>query len=159
QRSSRVSRRWPWIALLLAVGIALAAWLLLRDGERQNAPSTAQVERGDIEITVSALGKIAPKTYVDVGAQVSGQLDVVHVEVGERVEQGQLLAEIDPRIFESRVEADRARVESLQAQRAEREASLALAKTTHARNVSVAARGLIARDLVDQSGAQLRQAQ
>src|SRR5690606_22323943 len=80
-------------------------------------------------------------------------------EVGDRVEQGQLLAEIDPRIFESRVEADRARLESLQAQRAEREATLALAKTTHERNVSVAARGLIAKDLVDQSAAQLRQAE
>lgn len=158
---TRTSRfpRLAWIGLLAVIGIAVAAWFLTRGGERNAAPSTVQVERGDIEITVSALGKIAPKTYVDVGAQVSGQLDTVHVEVGDRVEQGQLLAEIDPRIFESRVEADRARVESLQAQRSEREATLALAKTTHERNVSVAARGLIAKDLVDQSAAQLRQAE
>jgi macrolide-specific efflux system membrane fusion protein len=108
---------------------------------------------------VSALGKIGPKTFVDVGAQVSGQLDTVHVEVGDKVEQGQLLAEIDPRIFESRVEGDRARVASLQAQSSERAASLELARTQHARNQSLVQRGLIAKDLVDVSAAALKQAE
>ena len=128
-------------------------------GAKATPPATAVAERGDIAITVSALGKIGPKTYVDVGAQVSGQLDIVHVEVGDVVEQGQLLAEIDPRVYESRVEADRARVESLQAQLAERQATLALAQTTHTRNSSIAARGLIAKDLVDASAATLKQSQ
>lgn len=159
--NSRRRPRWlVWITVAVVAALAVGGYLLFGGGATKQAPpSTAQAERGDITITVSALGKIGPKTYVDVGAQVSGQLDVVHVDVGDRVEQGQLLAEIDPRVYESRVEADRARVESLQAQLAERNASLALAQTTHARNTSIADRGLIARDLVDTSAATLKQAQ
>ncbi|MBB5209617.1 efflux RND transporter periplasmic adaptor subunit [Chiayiivirga flava] len=157
-------RRFPvwlaWASALVIGGLAVGAVVMLGGGGgKARPPSTATAQIGDIAITVSALGKIGPKTYVDVGAQVSGQLDVVHVQIGERVEQGQLLAEIDPRVYESRVEADRARVDSLQAQLAERDAALALARTTHERNTSIAARGLIAKDLVDTSGATLKQAQ
>jgi macrolide-specific efflux system membrane fusion protein len=156
---SRFPRWLPWAAIL-ALALGLGAVLLLGGfRERAPAPTTATVERGDIEISVSALGKIGPKTFVDVGAQVSGQLDVVHVEIGDRVEQGQLLAEIDPRLFESRVEADRARLASLQAQSNERAASLELARSQHRRNQALVERGLIARDLVDTSAAALKQAE
>ena len=157
-------RRFPrwlaWSSAFVALALIAASIAMLGGvGTKTAPPTTAVAERGDIAITVSALGKIGPKTYVDVGAQVSGQLDIVHVDVGDVVEQGQLLAEIDPRVYESRVEADRARVESLQAQLAERQATLALAQTTHTRNSSIAARGLIAKDLVDASAATLKQAQ
>lgn len=145
-------------ALLLAL-IAIAAALVLTGREEEPTYSTAVVERGDIEIVVTALGKIGPKTFVDVGAQASGQLDVVHVEVGDEVAQGELLAEIDPRIVESRVEADRARLASLQAQRRERAASLELAKTQNTRNQSLVGRGLVARDVADTSAATVKQAQ
>ncbi len=146
------------IAIVLVVaGLAWWAFSGKRQPETQVATATAQ--RGDIENTVSALGKIGPKTYVDVGAQLSGQLEKLLVEVGDRVEQGQLLAQIDPRIYESRVEGDRARVDSLTAQLAERDANLELARVTHTRNQALAARGLIARDLLDTSAAQLKQAQ
>lgn len=162
--STNPRRRFPrwlaWCSAFVAAGLIVAAIVMLGGiGAAPATPATAAAERGDIAITVSALGKIGPKTYVDVGAQVSGQLDIVHVEIGDRVEQGQLLAEIDPSVYESRVQADRARVESLQAQLAEREATLALAQTTHTRNSSIAARGLIAKDLVDASAATLKQSQ
>ena len=117
------------------------------------------MQRASIENTVSALGKIGPKTYVDVGAQLSGQLETLSVEVGDRVEQGALLAQIDPRIYESRVAGDRARVDSLTAQLAERNASMELARINHTRNQAMADRNLIARDLLDTSAAQLKQAQ
>jgi macrolide-specific efflux system membrane fusion protein len=156
---SRFPTWLPWAAIVaILVGLG-AVFLLGGFRERPAAPTTVAVERGDLEITVSALGKIGPKTFVDVGAQLSGQLDVVHVEIGDRVEQGQLLAEIDPRIFESRVEADRARVASLQAQNNERAAGLELSRSQHTRNQALVQRGLIARDLVDTSSAALKQAE
>jgi macrolide-specific efflux system membrane fusion protein len=144
--------------LVLAL-IGIAAFLVLRGRDEAPKFNVASVERGDIEIVVTALGKIGPKTFVDVGAQASGQLDVVHVEVGDTVTQGQLLAEIDPRIVESRVEADRARLASLEAQRNERVAALELARTQDKRNQSLVGRGLVARDVADTSAAAVKQAQ
>lgn len=143
-------------ALVLA---ALAWWKLGKAPTREGPAATAIATIASIENTVSALGKIGPKTYVDVGAQLSGQLEKLHVDVGDRVEQNALLAEIDPRIYESQVEGNRARVDSLKAQLAERQANLELARVTHARNESVAERGLIAREVLDTSAAQLKQAQ
>jgi len=156
---SRPRRRLALGSALVLVLIGVAAALVLRGREDAPRLQTATVERGDIEIVVTALGKIGPKTFVDVGAQASGQLDVVHVEVGDSVQQGQLLAEIDPRIVESRVEADRARVASLEAQRRERAAALDLSKTQDTRNQSLVGRGLVARDVADTSAAAVKQAQ
>lgn len=146
------------IAIVLIL-TGLAWWKFGGSRQPETRAATATAQRGDIENTVSALGKIGPKTYVDVGAQLSGQLEKLLVEVGDRVEQGELLAQIDPRIYESRVEGDRARVDSLTAQLAERDANLELAHATHTRNQALAERGLVARDLLDTSAAQLKQAQ
>lgn len=158
--STRRRRLIPTLLTLIVVLIAAVVWWTSRSSaDSAVPPATAVAAIGTIENSVSALGKIGPKTYVDVGAQLSGQLEKLHVEVGDRVEQDTLLAEIDPRIYESQVEGNRARVDSLKAQLAERQATLELARATHARNESVAARGLIAREVLDTSAAQLKQAQ
>ncbi|MCX7556249.1 efflux RND transporter periplasmic adaptor subunit [Xanthomonadaceae bacterium JHOS43] len=150
----------PILAIVLVLALGALAWWKFGSKSQQAAPAaTAVASLGDIEITVSALGKIGPKTYVDVGAQLSGQLEKLHVDVGDRVEQDTLLAEIDPRIYESQVEGNRARVDSLKAQLSERQATLELARATHTRNQSVAERGLIAREVLDTSAAQLKQAE
>ena len=62
-----------------------------------------------IEENVTALGTLQPLQYVDVGTQVTGQLKKLLVHVGDTVKQGQLLAEIDPTVYLSRVDANRER--------------------------------------------------
>jgi len=54
------------------------------------------VTLGDIEENVTAQGKLEPKEFVDVGAQVTGQLQKIYVQIGDNVTAGQLLAQIDP---------------------------------------------------------------
>lgn len=88
---------------------------------------TATVSRGDIEETIGSLGTLEPKDYVDVGTQVSGQLLRLLVDVGEQVEQGQLLAEIDPTVYESRVRNAQATLTNLRAQLKLQEAEQTLA--------------------------------
>ncbi|HEX5796019.1 MAG TPA: efflux RND transporter periplasmic adaptor subunit, partial [Geminicoccaceae bacterium] len=121
------------IPAVLLVG-AVAAWGYLRD-EASADPglATAEVTRGEIEDTVTALGTLQPLQYVDVGVQVSGQLRKIHVAIGDQVRQGDLLAEIDPRIYQARVQADRATLASLEAQRAERQAQRTLAERQYDR--------------------------
>lgn len=86
------------------------------------------VTRGDIEETVTALGKVQPRDYVDVGAQASGQLKRILVQPGDRVKAGQLLAEIDPQIQSAKVDVDEAALQQLAAQLTDGQAELTYAQ-------------------------------
>ena len=113
---------------ILAMG-GYGAWLAWAAPSRDaGAPATALVQRGDLEDTVSATGTLQPRDYVDVGTQVSGQIKKLHVEIGSTVKKGQLLAEIDPTVYLSRVEADQAQLKNLEAQLADRQAQVKLAE-------------------------------
>lgn len=120
------------IALLLtAVVVIVVGFWFLRSGneeESQVQPLIAIAEVGNIENTITAAGSLQPFEFVDVGAQVNGILETLHVEIGDIVEEGQLLAEIDARIQQARVDASRASIEALEAQIEARKASLDLAE-------------------------------
>jgi macrolide-specific efflux system membrane fusion protein len=89
---------------------------------------TAVAQRGNLEDTVTATGTLQPKEYVDVGTQVSGQLKKLLVDLGAQVKAGQLLAEIDPSVYQSKVDGDQAQLLNQKAQLAEKQALLALAE-------------------------------
>ena len=101
-----------------------------RYGAAPDAPryETAVVARSDIEVSVGATGKIEPRAYVDVGAQVSGQLRRLPAGIGARVEAGALVAEIDAEVQSALVEGIEADLARLEAELAEQEAGLAFAE-------------------------------
>lgn len=142
----KTRRTWLIGAAILAIaltGLTLWWWL--------GTSSTAEVlvvtvERGDVEDNVTALGNLQPRDYVDVGAQVSGQLKSLLVEVGASVKAGDLLAEIDPAVLNTKVDAGRAQLRNLTAQRAERQAQLDLARGQHARQKSLKAANATSED-------------
>src|SRR5690554_393836 len=115
------------IAVVLTM--VFAAWWTVA-GSRGQPPalSTVEVTRGDIQLLVSATGVLEPSNYVDVGAQVSGQLETIHVRVGQNVKEGDLLAEIDPTVYTAKVDATRAQLKNQQAQIVDRKAQLRLAE-------------------------------
>ena len=94
-------RSWfrPIALLMLALVLAAGGWWAWQawgaGAKKSDEFIFATVQRGDIEDLVGATGSLQPRDYVDVGAQVSGQLKKLHVEVGTEVKEGQLLAEID----------------------------------------------------------------
>jgi macrolide-specific efflux system membrane fusion protein len=122
------------IALVLGAFAFMGALYFWSSGDPQAAVRTEAVATGNIERTVTSLASIRPKTFVDVGTQVSGQLRKVHVKIGDVVEQGQLLAEIDPTVYQTRVLANRAQIENLKAQLAQTEAQLVLDKAREERS-------------------------
>ena len=133
RRRSRTRGRL--IALLLLLGLAGGGvWYALRPGQAAAPPPSAEVIRGNLEQTITALGKLQPKDYVDVGVQVSGQLKVIHVDYGSEVKKGDLLAEIDPKVYQARVDSDEAELMILEAQLAQSQAQLDLARQQDARN-------------------------
>ena len=101
---------------VVVLGTALAYWLIRPSTEA--APMSVAVARADIQETVSALGVVVPSQYVDVGAQVSGQLLKLHVRLGDTVERGQLVAAIDPTRYAAQVAQDRAVIADLESQMA-----------------------------------------
>ncbi|WP_062226993.1 efflux RND transporter periplasmic adaptor subunit [Aureimonas frigidaquae] len=129
----RRRRAGPRILAALAAFGALAAAIFIGLGERGAAPPSyrfAPVLRADVEDTVAAVGTLAAIRSVDVGAQISGQLKTVHVAVGDTVENGQLLAEMDPAITVYTVDATRAQIANLEAQIVNAQAQLILAGQT-----------------------------
>ncbi len=120
---------WAVIALLLIVGGGYAAWrLVYGQPNLREQYQFATVQRADIQDLVTATGTVQPRDYVDVGAQVSGQLKRLHVEVGSIVKAGDLLAEIDPTVLTATVDARRAGLRNQRATLAERESQYALAQ-------------------------------
>ena len=87
---------------------------------------------------MTAIGTLQPQTYVDVGAQVSGQITRLHVQPGSAVEKGQLLAEIDPSVQQATVDAGRAALAGLRAQLADQKAQHRLAGQQHVRQQQMA---------------------
>jgi macrolide-specific efflux system membrane fusion protein len=148
--------RWAVPALILVAGLAL--WQAGRREAGSERYLTAAVERGDIEDTVSALGALQPFQYVDVGTQVTGQLKRLLVDVGDNVKQGELIAEIDPTLFNARVEEAKANIKLLQAQLAERMAQQRLAAEIHARNRQLFADQAASEEALQQSRAAEEQA-
>ncbi|MVF11836.1 efflux RND transporter periplasmic adaptor subunit [Ketobacter sp. MCCC 1A13808] len=116
------------MAVVIAIG-----WWATSDSEPEHSGATVSVKRGDIEKVVTAQGSIQPRSYVDVGAQVSGQLNHLHVSVGDTVSKGQLLAEIDAAVQQARVDADRAQLDALRAQLSQAKAQWKLARLQYER--------------------------
>jgi macrolide-specific efflux system membrane fusion protein len=159
------SRRWPRRALI-ALGVAalatagwLAASTLRGNGNPAANYQLTTVQRGDIEDVVTATGTLQPREYVDVGAQVSGQLQKIHVKVGSQVQAGDLLAEIDPTVYLSRVDASRAQLRNQRAQLKEREASLALAQIQFRRQTALMAEDATAEENLQTAEASLKSAE
>ena len=130
----------PWTLAAAALALAVVAffvWQMVWGGEKAPEYETAEATRGDIEVTISAAGKIVAKDSVAVGAQVSGQLTELFVEAGDQVEKGDLLARIDATIASTSVEANRAQLRELQASRKQQQATLGLAKSNAERHYAV----------------------
>ncbi|MFZ5549165.1 MAG: efflux RND transporter periplasmic adaptor subunit [Pseudomonadota bacterium] len=97
----------PWWArvllLLVLAGAGYAAWRLVYPAPPPPPPPSGEALLADITQTVQAAGILQPRLKVDVGAQVSGQVQKLHVELGQQVHKGDLLVSLDPELARSDV--------------------------------------------------------
>lgn len=144
-------------AVLAAAIVVLALWWgFFRTVE---TVETVPVRRAHIENAVTALGTLQPLRYVDVGAQVSGQIKRILVRPGDVVADGDPLLEIDPAVQEALVRTNRATLSSLRAQLAEQEARRDLARRQAERQSRMAADGSTRLEDVETAQADLRMAE
>lgn len=87
---------WRGLALAITVVLVTVVACQIVAGRRMAPVTSARVTRGPIEQTIAATGRLEPLRVISVGAETSGQIAKVYVDVGNRVRRGQTLAEIDP---------------------------------------------------------------
>lgn len=105
------------ISAILALSVAGGgAWLLLKPEEETATPSTVAVTRGDVEETVIASGIVEASRIVTVGARVSGLIEDLAVSLGDRVEEGDLIASIEASDQKNDVLAAQAGLDQLNAE-------------------------------------------
>lgn len=134
--------RWfVWIGLIVfaVAGLAfgwqpLMAYLQLRSVPKWRM---AEVVEGDIVAVVNATGTIKPVLQISVGAFVSGPIEKLHVDFNQEVKAGELMAEIDPRIYISNVARDAASLANRQAEVERVQAQLDQAKRDESRATSL----------------------
>lgn len=128
--SKRSAIKWGVIALIV-IALAALAYNFFKPKETTPNYLTATAEIGDIENNVMASGKVKALNTVDVGAQVSGEVKRLYVEVGDEVQQGDLIAQIDQVTQKNNLsneqatlEQSMAAIQSAQAESLSRQASL-----------------------------------
>ena len=119
---------WGLIALgVVLLALAARSWLA---GDTAPQYATAKAERGDLRVTVSATGKLAPTNQVTVGSQISGLVVRVVADVNDRVRAGQPLALIDPEQLDAQIAQNRAQLNASRAAVAQAQATLQEARAT-----------------------------
>ena len=94
-----------FIAAIAALVLILLFFFVLR-GKNKNSEAkfiTAEVQRGDISIMVTATGSLKAVTTVQVGSQVSGTISALYADFNDKVKKGQVLAQLDPTFLKAQV--------------------------------------------------------
>src|SRR5690349_366173 len=149
-----VKNKWFVMAILLATIAALTAFKF----ETGKAPQyyTEKVLQGDIQNTVQATGSITAVTTVQVGSQVSGTIKKLYVDFNSHVTKGQVIAEIDPALFQGTLLQAKADLQdaraNLEAAKANLEKAQAAETQTHldyTRNDELAKAGVVPAQQLD----------
>ncbi len=113
------------MAAVIAIVLITAGWYFLKPKEQPPQFITAEASIGDIENSVLATGVLEATKMVSVGAQVSGQVKKMYVQLGDQVKQGQLIAQIDSVRQENDLKTAEASIKNQMAQLAVKQANLA----------------------------------
>jgi HlyD family secretion protein len=145
--------KWFWIVVGVVVCIAaVVIWRVERaKAQGQVSYVTASVDRARITAKVTASGTLSAIVTVQVGSQVSGRIAALYADWNSQVTKGQLVAKIDPALFQAAVEQARANLTAAQGNLAKAKATAVDAERQYKRNITLAERKLIAQADLDTS--------
>ena len=139
------------IALIIIIVLGVVFLLVFKNKDGKQKYVTEIITRGDIKSTVSATGTVNAVTTVQVGTQVSGTIQKLFVDYNSPVKKGQLLAQIDPAMFEAQAGQARANLLSAKASLEKSQVMLRDTKTTWDRNKILYAKNFISKSDLDTS--------
>ncbi|MFC0229212.1 macrolide transporter subunit MacA [Serratia aquatilis] len=143
---------------LIGIVLLLALAILLYRHFSHPTPvefKTVKVTKRDLQQSVLATGQLDAVRKVDVGAQVSGQLESLNVEIGDTVKKGQLLGIIDPQQALNSIREGEATLQELRANLQQAQAEQQLAAVTLQRNRELAKVQAVARQDLDKYATEL----
>lgn len=135
-----ITRKRLILSAVTLVGL-LGVWLLFLRSPAKPELVTAQARTGDIEEVVLATGVLEPLELVRVGAQASGRIEHLAVKIGDIVEAGQLVAEIDSQTRRNTLRDREAALANIRAVHAARRAGLVKAEKDFERERDLLAGG------------------
>lgn len=149
-------RKKPLILLALLLVLGIAGWMLLSREEPAALPVLASAKTGTVSQTVLATGMLEARELVSVGALVSGQVDTLAVTLGQKVEPGTLIAQINSQDQQNDLLQAEAALAQITAQIAAKEASLDLAERSLTRQQKLEAQSYSSRETLDSAAADVQ---
>ena len=132
---------------IIAVAAVIVFIIFAKNGSTKYI--TKEVTKGTITQYVEASGTIKPINTIQVGTQVSGTVAAIYVDYNSQVKEGQLLAELDPSLFQANVDQSNAKLNNAQATLAKAQANLAYKKNNYQRYEHLYAKNYVSKDDVE----------
>ena len=132
-----ITQNKKWLIYILLAVLLLGLGKSFFGDEEKVAYITDSVRRQDIEKVVNATGEVRASNLVTVGAQVSGKIEKLYVDVGQEIKKGDLIAEIDSTTQQNEVDINKAKLNSYQAQLKAAQTSLKVAEKQYKRMQSL----------------------
>lgn len=131
-KTKKPSKKTLIIVILLCVGaVALYVGFFKKDDKAQLA--TQSITRINIDQSIEAVGEVYAKEQVDVGAQVSGQITKLYVQIGDKVKAGDLIAQIDKDKQQNDLDITKAQLASTKANLESKKVALEIASSQYQR--------------------------
>jgi HlyD family secretion protein len=136
-RFSKRKRLWIIGGAIAVILVVLLLLIWRRNNEAKVQYVTTDVVRGDLTVSISATGNLAPTNQVDVGSELSGTVISVFVDDNDKVKKGQVLAQLDTSKLNDEVAKSKANLVSAEATLAQMRATVAEARATLSRQLEV----------------------
>ena len=144
---ARLALHWRfafWLLLLAVSGAGYALWKKMPAEQPPQKFKTETIARGDVVQTITANGTLNPVVVINVGTQISGTIQKLHVNFNDQVTAGQILAELDPSLLSATLKQSQANLASV-------EANLRLARTKETRARKLVAQGFVVQSQLDEA--------
>ena len=141
---------------LILLALVIAAYFFYQAQKKKPEPATVEVTKGDITQIVKATGEIYASDIVSVGAQVSGQVQKLYIQLGQNVKKGDLIAEIDSTTQLDKLNTSKAELEAAKADLVAKRVSLQTLKQNYQRKLTLFKAEAGSREELEQANNQLK---
>lgn len=133
----RKFKKKPLIIVAIIVLAGVLYWVFSPSGEEQNQLITSKIKKGSLTLSVDAVGEVFAENLVDVGTRATGQIKELYVKVGDKVNVGDKIAQIDDKVQQNTLEQKVAELGSLEARRNSAQVAYNTAKSQYNRELGL----------------------